>query len=116
MSKNDYSDARLVKNPWPAWAPVEGGGFARHWVFEFERPPPDDAVSPEGLGEPDLEVTLERGARPSELAVATTTRANAFSDEVFFAMAFRLFERLESKFGRVRTIQGQPRDQWRPFR
>lgn len=116
MKSDDYSGAPIIKNPWPEWMPVEGGGLARQWMFEFDSPVPDDSISSDGLDESDLQVSVERGASETMLILTTTTQANAWSDEGFFFAFYRLFERLESKFGRLKTIQGQARDLWRPFR
>lgn len=116
MKNDDYSRAPIIKNPWPEWIPVRGGGLARHWTFEFDAPVSNDSISSEGLDEPDLQVRVERGASATTLVLTTTTHANASSDESFFFAFYRLFERLESKFGRLKTIQGQARDLWRPFR
>lgn len=100
----------------PSGMPVEGGGSARRWTFDFAKPVPDDLISATGLDEPDLHVTVERGASETALFLTTTTHGSPFSDEGFFFAFYRLFERLESKFGRLKSIQGQPRDLWRPFR
>src|SRR5262249_34335241 len=104
------------KNTWPEWIPREGGAWERRWCFEFESSVPADHVSSEGMSEPELEVVVEPAASPHRLTVTTTTRANAWSDDVFFFAAYRLFERLERRFGRLKTIHGQPRALWRPFR
>jgi hypothetical protein len=116
MNKSDYSDERIIKNSWPAWTPVEGGGSVRCWVFEFENPLSDEQVSPEGLSDQDLQVAVARGAQSSELILRVTTYGNPYSDDVFFTAFYRLFERLEGKCGQLKAIQGQPRNLWRPFR
>jgi hypothetical protein len=116
MNNDNYNSTVFIKNSWPEWRPVGGGGWARQWTFEFETAVPDELISSVSLSEPDLEVSVEPGASPVELSVTTTTHANAWSDDIFFFVFYRLFERLEAKFGRLRAIQGQPRDLWRPFR
>jgi hypothetical protein len=117
MEKDDYRGERIIKNVWPEWVALEGGGLARRWQIELEMPPREEAIaSPEDLGESDLEVEVTHGATPTQLHVTTSTRGNAWSDELFLFAAYRLFERLEAKFGRIRTIQGQERNLWRPFR
>ena len=115
MSDNDYSTASVIRNPWPSWAPAGTNAFARHWIFEFEDPI-SLPVSPDGLSDSDLQVTAERGESPHLLLATTVTTANAWSDAIFFDAFYRLFERLEAHFGRLRSIQGQAREQWRPFR
>jgi len=112
-----YHRDNVIKNKWPDWIPAEQGVMERRWQIEFEAPlDGQEFASSGGLGESELEVLVTQGARSSELDVVTKTRGNAWSDELFFFAAYRLFERLEAKFGRIRTIQGQGREQWRPFR
>jgi len=112
---NDYSGIPLVKNDWPEWVREEGGVVGRKWRFEFEQPLPD-RVSDSALGDDVLKVQIARGGSSHELVITTTTAENAWSDEVFFIATFRLFQRLEATFGRLKTIQGQARNMWRPFR
>jgi len=116
MKNDDYSGTPIIKNPWPEWTPLEAGAFARRWKFEFERPPQEELISADGLDDAELQIALTRGDSRAELIATTTTKGNAWSDAIFFTAFYRLFERLEARFGRLRTIQGQARDQWRPFR
>jgi hypothetical protein len=112
----DYTDESFIKNPWPKWEPTDGGGWSRHWVFEFEQIIMDESVSSNGLGDSNITVLAMRGRTPSELIVTATTSANIWSDEIFYRAFFHLFEKLEMRFGRLKSIQGQPRFLWRPFR
>jgi hypothetical protein len=117
MEQDDYQGQKIIKNAWPEWVPVDEGEVVRHWRIEFEREQDQTAIAlSECLGEPELVVTVKQGATPTELHVMASTRGNPWSDELFFFAFYRLFERLESRFGRIRTIQGQSRNQWRPFR
>ncbi len=34
----------------------------------------------------------------------------------YYELTYRLFTLIDSRIGRIRTIQGAPRDWWRPFR
>ena len=34
----------------------------------------------------------------------------------YYALTYRLFEAIDARIGRIRTIQGSPRDWWQPFR
>lgn len=116
MTEEDYSGVVLVKNAWPEWRPVGDGAFVRRWKFELERALQEDFLIPDDLGDDDIEVTVSTGERDTELIATTATRQNAWSDQVFFFAFHRLFERMEERFGRLKSIQGQPRDEWPPFR
>ncbi|MDC0723642.1 hypothetical protein [Nannocystis bainbridge] len=116
MSTDGYDSAPIILNPWPDWIGGPDGSWARHWTFEFEMPVADAVLSSAKLDQPRLHIELARGATPKELRLVATTRANAWSDEVFFFEFYTLFQRLEDLFGPIRTIEGQARDLWRPFR
>lgn len=112
----DYSDDPIIKNPWPKWEPIDGGGWSRRWVFEFEQFIIDEPISSHGLGDSNINVLVIRGQTPTELIVTATTLANIWSDEIFYRAFFHLFLQLQMRFGRLKSIQGQPRSLWRPFR
>jgi hypothetical protein len=116
MPEDDYSHVKVIKNKWPEWISVQNGCFTRHWVFEFEAPLDVDRISSKGLSETHLAVDATVGASPTELKLTTTTNQNPRSDEIFYFAFYRLFRRLEMELGKLKSIQGQPRDEWRPFR
>ncbi len=112
-----YDDEPVIKNAWPDWTPVAGGAHERRWTFEFEQPLDDAQIASAQLDAPNVKVTMQRReASKTILDLMATTDGNAWSDEIFFYAFYALFERLEQAFGRLKTIQGQPRDLWRPFR
>lgn len=113
MSDDDYTSAAVIKNRWPAWIKQPDGSHQRVWHFQFE-----ETISPinnRSLDEPDIVVSVTH-VGPTSLLVTTTTHANAFSDEIFFFAAFRLFKTLEETYGRLKSIEGEERKRWRPFR
>lgn len=115
MTKYDYSDEHFIKNCWPEWKRA-GDGYLRVWRFEFERELDADRISNDGLGDEDLQVAVQLGESSSVLIAETWTVENPFSDSIFFVAFWRLFQRIEARFGRLKTIQGQARESWRPFR
>lgn len=116
MSTDGYDHAPIILNPWPSWIGGPDGSWVRHWAFEFVMPVSNALLSSATLDQPHLRVEVARGATPSELRLVATTRANAWSDEIFFFEFYALFQRLEELFGPIRTIEGQARNLWRPFR
>jgi hypothetical protein len=116
MSDDGYEQAPLILNPWPRWVSGEDGSWARHFTVEFVTPVADEALAVANVDQPDLAIRLMRGATACELRLAATTRANAWSDEVFYFQFHALFVRLEQVFGPLRAIEGQARELWRPFR
>ncbi len=113
MSDDDYKSASVIKNRWPPWIPQPDGSHQRTWHFRFE-----ESVSPTDqhlLDEPDISASITHPA-PDSLVITTTTRGNAFSDELFFFASFRLFVKLEELYGRLKSIEGEDRSLWRPFR
>jgi len=114
MSEPSYRGEKIIKNHWPNWMPLENGQFARHWTFEFEGCLPENTDAE--LSDADISVRLSRGGTPNQLLATTSTSGNAWSDAVFFTTFYRFLERLEARFGRLRSIQGQARDEWPPFR
>lgn len=81
----------------------------------FVAPVTAQALATVDVDPPDLTVRLARGPAPRELRLVATTCANPRSDAVFFQF-HGLFVHLEQVFGRIETIEGQPRQQWRPLR
>jgi hypothetical protein len=113
MSDDDYSQVPIIKNRWPEWNATPDGGFERMWVFLFEAPLEDIAGA--DLDGDGLSATVSR-LGPNELRLIARTQQNPMADRIFFDAFFSLFRRLEERFGRLKEIQGQPRNLWRPFR
>lgn len=86
MSEDEYSGKEIIKNHWPEWLPVNDGGVARHWVFEFELAPEKDEILSAELGDDDLHVIVTSGTSPHELHVVASTIKNAWSDDIFLAL------------------------------
>jgi len=110
-----YDGSEIIKNLWPEWVPDSAGGWSRTWSFVFEQDMPA-LLLPAGLSDEVVDVAVAAGPSANHLLVKTRTIANRWSDEVFFLSAYRLFERLEQRFGPLVSIEGQPRAHWRPFR
>jgi hypothetical protein len=111
---SDYSKVDFIKNTWPKWVPSPRGGWQREWSLEFEHDV--DIYSTAGLSDYELEATAELGPTKRDITLTTRTTLDPMSDEIFFTAAFRLFLRIEERCGRLKSIQGQPRELWRPFR
>ncbi|MCY1058289.1 hypothetical protein [Nannocystis sp. SCPEA4] len=116
MSEASYDGSPIIINPWPQWVGGEDGSWARHFTFEFETAVAGDALAAANVDQADLMVQVAEGATPCQIRLTATTRANAWSDAVFYDQFYTLFARLEEVFGRIHTIEGQAREMWRPFR
>ncbi len=115
MTDDDYSNAEVIKNPWPTWVSMADGSWQRQWIFELERPVSDGSL--EGrLRLPSLAVQAVRLKSPNELEMTVSTTDNPWSDAIFFTAMYRLFQGVEEAFGQIKSIQGQPRNMWRPYR
>jgi hypothetical protein len=115
MSEFDYSSIKVIKNPWPEWKWVDGE-WQRCWHFEFEHDISPSSMVSDGLSEEELSVHVVAAESPTKLVVTTTTRGLRLSDELFFYATYRLFAKLEERFGKILTIEGQERALWRPYR
>ncbi len=102
-------------NHLPEWEPSPEGGWQRHWHFEFEAPVPRP-LGQYDLDDGELIISLEPGPTSYSLVVVTRTEGNRWSDDNYLLSAYRLFPNLERHFGRIREIEGLPRDTWRPIR
>jgi hypothetical protein len=114
-AEDDYGGHKIIKNDWPKWVPTDDGGWRRDWHFEFESPVAVESLAAQ-LDEPGLAVSVSRTSSASVLDIAVTTHGNPKTDDTFFFAMYRLFKRVEEMFGPIRTIQGQAREMWRPFR
>ncbi len=111
----DYSGTPIIKNQWPKWVDLGNGHWERRWRFRFEIDIVD-IPSSEQFDYPRTMVSLAEGADPRELLTTVRTQGNPFSDDLFFIHSYVLFQQLEHMIGKLSTIQGQPRELWRPFR
>jgi hypothetical protein len=115
MTKADYSNENIIKNNWPEWQEITPGRWLREWEMELERHA-NDGEATFALGQRPIYVTVVPGPAPTQLAVRVVTEAEPLSDEIFFYAMYEMFREIEHRFGKLKTMQGQPCDLWRPFR
>jgi len=130
-----YSLSDITINPWPQVQRLTDGTWERVWRFVLtEDVPPrveltslsstiseriiadvraaDQRLS--DIGQHDLVVCLRRIA-PCEITATVLTRQDGWSDEFYYA-TYRLFTYVDECVETIDTIEGQPRDSWRPWR
>jgi hypothetical protein len=114
---DQYSGEGLVLNTWPQLEPTKDGRWRRVWTIMFaaDLPPqlPLEEVSA-GLCEADFSVRLKQIGR-REILATVLTQEWGWADHFYFA-SYRMLKAIEEKIGMIDTIQGQPRDLWRPWR
>jgi hypothetical protein len=130
-----YGLSNITINPWPQVERLPDGTWRRVWRFvlgEDIAPGVElDALS-SSIGEQivadlravdprlsdikrdDLSVCLQRIA-PCEITATVLTRQDGWSDEFYFA-TYQLFKYVDERVGTIDTIEGQPKDAWRPWR
>jgi hypothetical protein len=113
LARGQYSADSIVRVPWPQWTRVDEHRHQRSWHFEMCQDLPEDELS---LAQQDgIESHAARGLGSKSLVVTTVTTDNPLSDVVFFDAAVRMFKDVETRFGRIRTIESFYRRFWRGF-
>lgn len=114
-----YSGDQLFHVEFPQWTKSADGRWTRTWSIRLLEP-----VDP-GLNAADLSRRLTGEEIDAEVVlssdritmhIVTSTRRNAYSDEVFHLAAYKMLKFIDSDVARIDTIQGQPRSAWQPFR
>jgi len=130
-----YSVSAITTNRWPQVKQLANGTWERVWHLVLtENIPRSEELSTlslhigkqivadlraadprlSGIEQDDVVVHLCRMA-PREIAAIVLTKQDGWSDEYYLA-TYRLFEYVDEKIGAIDTIEGQPRDSWRPWR
>ena len=116
MSDN-YDGGLLFKPAFPTWIQESSSLSSRLWMLVLERTPSagwKEAIAQ--LGVPGLETSGSLDPDGVTLRVRAATTLNPMDDEVFYGAAYSMLRAIDQKIGRIRTIQGQPRNRWQPFR
>src|SRR5262245_38905809 len=114
---DEYRIEQVTRVPVPQWGRDTEGTWIREWEVYLAEP-----LGERGLGDPSelsqggVEVRLEVKEDQRTIRVITRTRLDPFSDEIFFAAAYRMLKRIDDSIGRIELVQGQPREIWQPFR
>lgn len=111
---DDYSKVTIASNNWPTWEDNDGE-WVRRWRITFVEMLPELDPPSTSLDEHDLSLRSQR-IGPRELEVQAVTQGDPWSDELYVHAMLRLLVRIETVFGRIETIQGEPRSAWWPFR
>lgn len=112
-----YNAQGLVYNPWPPLEHLSDGRWQRVWRIRLTGPVPCglqlDVLSAH-MSETDCMVSVQPiGER--ELTVTVLTKEHGWSDVFYFA-TYRMFAKIDECIGTIESIEGQPRDMWRPWR
>jgi hypothetical protein len=114
---DDYGSVKLFPTAVPQWSELQDGQWGREWEIRLLEPLDEQrSGSLEELAEEGINVVVAVSADRRTLHVSTITALNPFSDDVFYAAAYRMLHKINESIGQIELIQGQPRNAWRPFR
>jgi hypothetical protein len=117
VSRTEYDGSQIRQVAFPRWGRDHEGAWVRDWEITFTCP--IDAAACARLATlTDDTMTVEAAISDDRRLVRLGTRTvhDAYSDELFFAVAYRLLRRINDDVAEIELIQGQPRDWWFPFR
>ena len=113
----DYDATWIKPIRWGERVQLPDGHWRTTWTIDME------TLDMAGLGDvaslaADAEAGFTprlRATGPVELLVTVdTTRWGMELD--YYDLTYRLFKRIDARLGRIRLIQGTPREWWKPFR
>src|SRR5258707_1587348 len=93
------------------------GHWRTSWALELEpldAPHLHDAAAAAGDSEAGFMPSLTMQGQAEVLVTIETSRWGMELD--YYDLTYRLFKLIDSRLGRIRFIQGTPRDWWSPFR
>lgn len=115
MSEDDYT--RWVKpTRWGEVVQLPDGHWRTTWTIELESPTSVDLAEITAMA-----ADAEAGFTPrlslqgtAELLVTIDTTRWGLEDD-YYGLTYRLFKLIDAELGRIRFIQGSPREWWSPF-
>lgn len=114
---SEYDGSQIHQVAFPQWRRDHEGAWVRDWEITLTHPIDDAARARLATLTDDtmsVDATISDDRRFVRLS--TKTVRDAYSDELFFAVAYRLLRRVNDDVAEIELIQGQPRDWWFPFR
>lgn len=115
MTVGDFDPGAIRPIRWGKVTRRPGGDWTTVWTIQLER-----ASQPHAL-----ELTASHLGRSELFAIASVDHSVVTLEVVsaldamelhVMAATYELFLSLESSLGRIKSIQGTPRDWWQPFR
>jgi hypothetical protein len=114
---DEYQPDQLFRTAVPQWKCRDDGTWIRDWEIRLvDAADAEHLVGLERLGGGGIQVVAIVSSDRRTLRLETATRLNPYTDEVFYAAAYRMLRSIDEYVGRIELIQGQPRDAWQPFR
>lgn len=116
MSVDDY--ARWIRPVrWGALVQLSEGHWRTTWEIELEALDVtglDEVAS--GAADAEAGFTPRLSARGSVDLLVTVDTTRWAMELDYYDLTYRLFKVIDARLGRIRRIQGTPREWWRPFR
>lgn len=110
---SEYSASSIKKTTWGDITQLADGRWSTVWQLEFTLPQPEctvEVISDSAVG---FDAILKTVGRQGNLNIIT--REHAMSG-VNYPMTYKCFRVVNDNIGKIRTIQGKPRDWYAPFR
>jgi hypothetical protein len=114
--KKSYSAESIIPVRWPPLVRLASGAWQRVWHVIFCNKSVDSATLRDAsvlLSKEQFSVAVV-STGPGAVSVTVQTEEDGASDEIFLAN-YRMLARLEEIVGEIELIEGQPRNQWRPW-
>ena len=111
VSRSEYDGSQIRQVAFPQWRRDDEGAWVRDWEITFTHAI-DDAARARLATLTDEIISVDVAISDDRrlLRLGTRTVHDAYSDELFFAAAYRLLRRVNDDVAQIELIQGQPRD------